>query len=196
MHGLMNRAVQCFLRDAYGEEVWMGVAQAAGVEPEGFEALLTYPDEVTEAVLAAASARLGKPRDALLEDVGIYLVGLEPLRRLLRFGGVSYTDFLDTLEELPGRAMLAVPDLGLPTLDVRAHGHGRLTLLCRPGFPGMGHVFAGVLRALADDYGALALIDHAGEDDDGETVEIELLEASFSEGRRFDLARPRVAGPL
>lgn len=191
MHGLINRAVQCFLRDAYGGEIWTRVAAAAGVEPDGFEAMLTYPDEVTEAVLAAASARLGKPRDALLEDVGIYLVTIEPLRRLLRFGGVSYSDFLDTLDELPGRALLAVPDLGLPPLRVSVHSDSRFTVICRSAFPGIGHVFAGVLRALADDYGALALIDHGGTGHDGETIEIKLLQVSFTEGRRFDLAQPR-----
>lgn len=190
MHGLFNRSVQCFLRDAYGPDIWDSVAVAAGVTPEGFEAMLSYPDEVTEAVLMAASARLGKPRDAMLEDVGIYLVTLEPLRRLLRFGGVTYGDFIDTLDELPGRAQLAVPDIGLPALHVTAHSQGRFTLLCRSKVPGLGHILAGVLRALADDYGALALIDHAGSGPDGETIEIELLETCFAEGRRFDLAQP------
>ena len=40
MHGLVNRSVQCFLRDTYGADLWAAVAAEAGVAPEGFEALM------------------------------------------------------------------------------------------------------------------------------------------------------------
>ncbi len=109
MHGLVNRSIQCFLRDTYGAELWAKVASEAGISPAGFEALLSYDDGLTDVVIDAAARRLGKPREALLEDVGIYLAGLEPLRRLLRFGGVDYVDFLQSLDELPERVRLAVP---------------------------------------------------------------------------------------
>lgn len=193
MHGLMNRAIQCFLRDTYGAETWAAVAGQAAIGAEGFEAMMVYPEEVTESLLAAACRQLGKPRDAILEDIGIWLVSVERLRRLMRFGGVDYHDFIDTLEELPGRAQLAVPDIGLPVLRVVPHAQGRFTLTCQ-GPEGFGHVFAGVLRAMADDYGALALIDHAGTDDSGETIEVELLDARYTQGRAFSLAMPVTVG--
>lgn len=193
MHGLMNRAIQCFLRDTYGADTWAAVAGQAGIGAEGFEAMMVYPEEVTESLLAAACRHLGKPRDAILEDIGIWLVSVERLRRLMRFGGVDYHDFIDTLEELPGRAQLAVPDIGLPVLRVVAHAQGRFTLTCQ-GPEGFGHVFAGVLRAMADDYGALALIDHAGADGAAETIEVELLDARYTQGRAFSLAMPVAAG--
>jgi hypothetical protein len=47
----------------------------------------------------------------------------------------------------------------------------------------------GLLRAMADDYGALAVLEHLG-DEPGcgeEVVAIHLLESRFAEGRRFDL---------
>ena len=37
MHGLINRSIQLFMRDTYGEERWRSVARAAGIGPEGFE---------------------------------------------------------------------------------------------------------------------------------------------------------------
>lgn len=190
MHGLANRSIQCFLGDTYGADCWAAVAAAGGVGKDGFEALLSYDDAVTDAVIDAASSALGKPREALLEDLGSYLVGLEPLRRLLRFGGVDYVDFLHSLDELPERVHLAVPDLEMPDLTLIASGPGRYTLLCRGAHPGCGAVFAGILRAMADDYGALVLIEASGPDNAPETVSIELLEAQFASGRRFDLARP------
>lgn len=194
MHGLMNRAIQCFLRDTYGAEAWATVAGQAGIGPEGFEAMMVYPDSVTESLLSVACVHLSKPRDALLEDIGIWLVSVERLRRLMRFGGVDYHDFIDTLEELPGRAQLAVPDIGLPAIRVVPHSQGRFTLLVQGGKDGFGHVFAGVLRAMADDYGALALIDHGGTTPAGEAIEVELLDARYTQGRAFSLAMPVSAG--
>lgn len=191
MHGLVNRAIQCFVRDTYGEETWRSVARRARLGFDSFEAMFVYADDLTSAVLLAATEELAKPRDVLLVDLGTYLVShpnLEPLRRLLRFGGASFTDFLHSLDDLPDRARLAVPDLDLPSMQLTDHGGGCFSLLCGPGQRGFGHVMVGILTALADDYGALAVVDHAGAAEEGEFLRIELLEAAFAEGREFDLA--------
>ncbi|GAB4389400.1 heme NO-binding domain-containing protein [Albidovulum sp.] len=194
MHGLVNRSLQSFLRDTYGRDLWEAVAEDAGVGPDGFEALLSYDDRVTDAVIDAAAGRLCKPRAALLEDLGSYLAGREGLRRLLRFSGVDYVDFLQSLDELPERVHLAVPELEMPELSLKRIGGGRFTLLCRSPHAGFSAVFAGILRAMADDYGALVLIDCEAEDGAGGTIRIELLDAQFASGRRFDLARPGLGG--
>ncbi len=74
MNGLINKAIQCFLRDGWGMPAWLDAARAAGVAPRGFEPMLDYPPEVTERLLQAASDRLDRGRDDLLEDLGTYLV--------------------------------------------------------------------------------------------------------------------------
>lgn len=190
MHGLLNRAIQGFVQDTYGDEVWMVLVRRAKLEFTSFEAMFVYDDALTTAVLMALSEELDKPRRALLEDIGTYLVShpnLEPLRRLLRFGGLTFVDFLHSLDDLPDRARLALPDLELPEMQLIDRGGGRFGLHCGPVYPGAGYVMVGVLTALADDYGALAVVEHAGLGDDGEWLEIELLSAEFSEGRAFDL---------
>ena len=53
---------------------------------------------------------------------------------------------------------------------------------------GFGHVVMGLLRAMADDYGALALLEHKGTRGDTEILEIQLLDTAFAEGREFELA--------
>ncbi|MEZ5885341.1 MAG: heme NO-binding domain-containing protein [Paracoccaceae bacterium] len=189
MHGLINRSLQSFLRDTYGPALWSRIADAAGVGAEGFEAMLTYEDGVTDRVIGAAAQALAKPREALLEDLGIYLVSLEPLRRLLRFGGVDYVDFLQTVDELPERARLAVADIGLPDLTLDAPEPDQFTLHFDEGHPGFAPVFVGILRAMADDYGAFALVDLDGE----RQVKVELLQTAYASGRAFDLARPEEA---
>ena len=191
MHGLINRSIQCFLVDTYGGAVWGEVVQTAGLGFDNFEAMLSYDPDITEAVILAAMGVLGRPREVLLEDLGTYLVShpnLEALRRLLRFGGVSFSDFLDSLEDLPERGRLALPEIDLPCLRLTDQGNGVLELSTSIMIPGVGHVIVGLLRAMADDYGALVLLDHAGTAGGQEVIAIQLLDQSYTQGKAFDLA--------
>ncbi|WP_375690218.1 heme NO-binding domain-containing protein [Pseudooceanicola sp. LIPI14-2-Ac024] len=190
MHGLINLALQRFATDTYGRDLWDGIAHAAGLGFSDFEPMMLYEPEVTEAVVDALARRLGRDRAALLEDVGTYLVShpnSAPVRRLLRFCGAGFEDFLQSLDELPDRARLAVPELDLPRLELRVHGPTRCALVCDGAIPGAGHVLVGVLRAMADDYGALVTLEHMGTRQGRERIGIALVMAGYSEGRRFDL---------
>ncbi|MGD9862340.1 MAG: heme NO-binding domain-containing protein [Pseudodonghicola sp.] len=194
MHGLMNRAIQSFVCNTYGEGRWKTVTEAAGLGFSDFEAMLTYEDDLTDNVLDALAAELRRDRSEVLEDLGTYLVShpaVEALRRLLRFGGETYVDFLYSLDDLPGRARLAVSDLTLPAMELREIGPGQYSLTCGPDQPGFGWVMMGILRAMADDYGSLVMLEHAGACDgarDGaEVIAITLVESAFSEGRAFEL---------
>ncbi|MBR9765009.1 MAG: heme NO-binding protein [Rhodobacteraceae bacterium] len=190
MHGLINRSIQCFLRDTYGDALWLDVAAAADLPFVEFEAMLVYEDALTGRVLDAAAVKLKKTRAMVLEDIGTYLVSHpnnEGLRRLLRFAGLGYEDFLHSLDDLPDRTRLAVSDLDLPELELRQHSASRYSITCSAGFPGFGHVLVGILRAMADDYGALVILDHMGEAQRVETVEVTLVETAFAEGRAFEL---------
>ncbi|MCF8510258.1 MAG: heme NO-binding domain-containing protein [Rhodobacteraceae bacterium] len=192
MHGLINRSVQGFVRDTYGAATWAHVAREARLGFDSFEPLLAYDPALTEAVLTAAAKILNRPRDGMLEDLGTYLVShpnTEALRRLLRFGGVTFDDFLHSLEDLPERARLALPDLDLPGLGLVDQGSGDYRLhISDARFAGTGHVLLGLLRAMADDYGALVLLDRICDDPADEVISIQLLDHRHSSGRQFDLA--------
>ncbi|MCI2398598.1 heme NO-binding domain-containing protein [Aliiroseovarius subalbicans] len=191
MHGLINRSLENFVRDTYGIELWDSVMQELDLGYESFEPMFRYDNAVTRAVTLAVAARLDRTCEDLLEDFGTYLVAdarSERVRRLLRFGGVDYLDFLHSLDDLPGRAHLAVPDLDLPDLELVDRGAGEFALRVSHSEGGFGHVLLGALRALADDYGALALLEYEGRDGINATLSIRLLDAAFHEGKNFDLA--------
>lgn len=191
MHGLINRAIQCYARDTHGDAAWGQIARKAGLGFDSFEAMLIYEDAMTEAVISAAVEVLQRPREVILEDLGTFLVSnpnLDALRRLLRFGGVTFTEFLQSLEDTRGRGRLALPDLDLPDLDLYEISPSLYTLQCRFPIEGSGHVLVGLLRAMADDYGALALLDHDGYSLEGEMIVIQLLEMAYAEGRSFELS--------
>jgi hypothetical protein len=191
MHGLVNRAMEQFFRDTYGVGVWQQIAASAALPFDSFEPLMIYDPALTHSVVGAATSVLDRPADALMEDMGTYLVSHrsgERLRRLLRFGGVGFRDFLHSLEELPARARLALPDLYLPEMRLVDLGGGEFTLATAAPFPGSGYVLTGLLRAMADDYGSLVLLDMAGQGAGGDVIRIQLLDEDHAEGRRFDLA--------
>ncbi|MEI2687065.1 MAG: heme NO-binding domain-containing protein [Cypionkella sp.] len=191
MLGLINRSIQCFLRDSFGPLIWHQVAFQARLGFDDFEPMLSYDDEMTERLIVAAAAVLQRPREVVLEDLGTYLVShpnVEALRRLLRFGGVGFVDFLHSLEDLPERGRLALPDLELPLLEVCDLGQDDYLLRCAPMVQGVGHVMVGLLRAMADDYGALVLLEHGGDMTGDEVVRVRILDQRHTAGRRFKLA--------
>lgn len=193
MHGMVNRALQGFLTTTYGVPVWAEVRDQAGLCFDDFEAMLDYPDAMTLACFDAAAHVLHKPHNALLEDIGTWLVTdphLESLRRLLRFSGSGFVDFLLSLEEIGDRGRLVLPDLELPQIWLERQDLSRFRVRARWPVPGIGPILMGCLRAMADDYGALAVLGLGGVEADGtECVDIQLLDAEFAQGRSFDLAR-------
>lgn len=194
----MFKALQGFFTDTYGPAMWEGITRQARLDASGFESMLVYADSRADDILTAATDRLNRPRSEILEDIGTYLVShprFERLRRLLRFGGVDFTDFLFSIEDLPGRGRLAVSDMDLPHLELTDCGDGAFTLRSTSAIPGFSFVLAGLLRALADDYGVLIMVDEPAHQADTwtlgpnrETVSIRVLDAAYAAGRQFDLA--------
>lgn len=191
MHGLINRSVQCFIRDSYGPSTWAGVAREARLDLGGNDPMLTATPGLTSALVNAAHRVLGHSRETILEDLGTYLAShsnMTVVRRLLRFGGVDFVEFLHSLGDLNERARLAVDDLALPTMDLSEQGDGDYRLTCSVPMAGIGYVIMGLLRAMADDYGALVYLDHLGMIDGFEVISVRLVDGAHAAGNPFDLA--------
>lgn len=190
MHGLINRSIQGFVTDTQGDEAW---ARVAGLTRSGitdYESFIGYPDAETEDLLTAAGRLLDKPRERLLEDIGTWLVtsdDLATLRRLLRFSGPDFVEFLHSLDDLPGRVRLAVSGLDLPALELREHAPLTYTLTLGAGLPGFGHVLMGVLQAMADDYGVLATFGLSLRPAGDAVLQIRVFRTDHAEGNAFDL---------
>ncbi|WGW05601.1 heme NO-binding domain-containing protein [Tropicibacter oceani] len=198
MHGLIFKTLQVFVQDTYGQHTWEEIAAEAKLDSADFEAMLSYERKDLKGLVKASERILGKPCSQFLEDIGTYLVShpnREGLRRLLRFGGVNFIDFLHSLDELPGRARLAVPNLSLPEMELEDIGANHFVLELAGDMPSFGLVMIGVLRAMADDYGTLVLLDHKGLDGDLKQIEITVVETEFAKGRDFELGgRATTAG--
>ena len=92
---------------------------------------------------------------------------------------------LDTLRD---RARLAVDDLDLPRLDVASMNEGTIILKVQPIWSGFSDVLVGLIRAMADDYGALVFIQRDFVPQGWDRIEVILIQHDFGSGNRFDLS--------
>jgi hypothetical protein len=181
--------LQGYVRDTFGAPLWQAVCRRGALTTETFEPMLSYDPGTADRVAQSAADVLGRPVETIWEDMGTYLVtnpGHEGVRRLLRFGGASFADFLVSLEEMPGRARLAMPDLRFPEMTVAELGPDRFEIRCLSRICGFPRLLVGILTAMADDYGTLCMI----EANDESRISVRILDSTHAEGRRFDLSRP------
>lgn len=191
MHGLINKSIENFTTDTYGVEKWNALTRSMGTPGLSFEALLHYPDRQTYDVISALAQALGKTHQDVHEDLGTYLVShqnTERIRRLLRFCGATFIEFLMSLDSLQDRARLALDDLELPKIEIDAVTVDRYLIKVQPIWTGFSDVLVGLIRAMADDYGALVFMQRDVHTDSWDNIEVILIDHDFSDGKTFDLS--------
>lgn len=191
MQSLINRALEGFLRDSYGDVIWGDIVQKAAIDPLAFISRNRPRSGETRRVVQCAARRLHKPLSELLEDLGGWLVRLEPIRRLLRFSGSDYGEFVLSLNELQGRARMILPALNIPAIRVLRQGDGWYRIDTDRLPSGWGHVLSGALRGMADDYGTLALIGH---ETDWIDLRIALIDHGANRPFHLSYSWPKVIG--
>lgn len=183
MHGLINRAIEEFARVTYGEAVWTTTAMAVGVDPRGFEIMEEFEPDVTGRLIGHLAAQLDRSPGDLAEDLGAWVAQLAPMRRLLRFSGSDFAAFMMSLEEIRDRGQMVLRRLMLPALSVTPAPQGWVVGSgCDPLWL---HAMAGMLHAMADDYGVLAVIEVAH----GRIV-VDVPVVDFNAGRPFSISDP------
>lgn len=189
MQGLELHALQSFLRSSYGQTSYKVIERNTVNSRLSNDPLRSHEDLMIRHLIESASRYLGQAEDSLLEDFGTWLIAApegEPLRRLLRFGGETFLDFLYSLEELPTRIALALPELVLPQFEVKSLGDNSWVLYSHM-LPPYLHVTTGLLRAMADDYGALVVLTPHSTLTTA-SLHIKLITACHAQARDFSLA--------
>lgn len=153
MYGMVNLAIQGFIEDRYGEEIWQQVKQQAAPEIDVFLTMEQYPDEITMAMVDAAIDLTGDDSPEMLESIGEYWVEFT-LRSgygdLLRVIGTTLPETLANLDNMHARVGLLFPDLKPPTFwctDVDEHS---LILHYQSDRGGLERMIPGTVRALAE----------------------------------------------
>lgn len=185
MHGLLNRAIEDFTRTTYGDAIWAAAATASGVDPRGFALMHDYADRLTGQLMREIAQRLARSPRELAEDIGAWAARVPSLRRLLRFAAPNFHGFILALPELNDRALMVVRGIRLPLITVRQSDGG--WTLSVDGERIWLHVLSGILHAMADDYGVLAVIDIQGDE-----MHVSVPLTDFSSGRPFSISDPSI----
>ena len=194
MHGMICKSLEGFIVDRHGRDMWMRICERADLPFEQFETLRVYDDALMLRAMEATQHETKRGTAALFEDIGHWLCThppMEPVRRLIRFGGSTFEQLLISLEEVHDRARMALPGIELPVFRLEEVRDGEYEIVSRWNFAGAGALLMGIMRAMADDYGALALIEYGDSREDGEiweeTILVQVVERDFHAPREFSL---------
>jgi len=154
MHGLVHAELKKFVKAQYGSDVWNELVHTAGLEKKEYVFSQAYPDKDVLAIVAAASDKLGKPAQAVLEDFGKFivpdLIGL--------YGGYIDPEWrtLDLLEntEKTIHCVVRAANLGAipPNLTGGRRGPNEVAIIYNSKRKMCGFA-KGIIRGIADHYG-------------------------------------------
>lgn len=122
MYGLVNQAIRDLVLSSFDRTIWSNICRHANVHQDHFQDLKSYPDQLTYALVAGASAELSLPSAEVLREFGKHWV-----KYTGRVGHHEVFDsfppskdgllaFLDQLDDLHARIMMAMPDLLPPQI--------------------------------------------------------------------------------
>ena len=93
MYGLVNKAIEQLITMRHGAETWGKIKQASKIQMDSFGTMEAYPDEITYALVQAASVELDIPTAGLLEAFGehwIHYTRHEGYGALMRLAGSTF----------------------------------------------------------------------------------------------------------
>ena len=151
MYGLVNRAVQGLVETAWGDAAWAAICADAGVDPAGFLAMESYPDEITYRLVAAASKHSGWSAEEILRAFGEYWVlytGREGYGALMTATGSNLEEFLTNLDNLHSRVSTTFTELSPPSFRTEVVASDTLRLHYYSHRPGLTPLVVGLLEGL------------------------------------------------
>lgn len=155
MYGLINKAVEGLVRSKFGDAAWDKIRTRAGLPDEPFISMEQYDDKTTYDLVGAASAELGAPAEAILEEFGLYWVqytGEAGYGELMKSAGKTLPEFLRNLDQMHTRIKLSFPHLAPPSFRVSDETASSLKLHYYSKRPGLAPLVVGLLRGLADRF--------------------------------------------
>lgn len=160
---MINEAMRRLVSETSGAGTWGEIAERADA-PESFAALSYYDDDVTYALVGAASDVLGTPAEGLLRDFGHYWstrVGPENYSDILGATGTDVVSVLSNLDHMHARLQVLYPELRPPSFSVSGgDGADSFEVHYSSERAGLAPFVVGLLEGLGDLYGTPAQVDH------------------------------------
>lgn len=179
MYGLVNKAVEGFVKEQLGDDGWTQVCAKAGLSDPTFISMDAYDDSVTYNIVGAACEITGLEASTILEGFGRYWMlytAEEGYGPLLDMTGSTVHEFLDNLNGMHSRIRATFPELRPPDFEVTDETEETLLLHYRTERPGLAPMAVGILYGLAERLGQEITVEHREKKADGADHDIFYIE--------------------
>ena len=151
MYGLVNQALEDYVRRGFGDGAWNATREGAGIQVEMFVSMDSYPDDLTYRLVGAATEVLGLQAAQILEGFGEHWVlytAQEGYGQMLSMFGSDLQGFLMHLDNLHSHVGLTFPRLRPPSFEVETGAGGSLLLHYRSPRAGLAPMVIGLIKGL------------------------------------------------
>jgi hypothetical protein len=160
---MVNKAIEDLAIAVGGEPTWKAIKEKAGVDTVAFLSMEAYPDEMTYALVGAASEVLDMSAADILEAFGRHWVlytAREGYGPMLTSAGSTLPEFLGNLDALHVRVGLTMPKLRPPSFQVATQSEGRLVVRYYSERDGLAPMVVGLLQGAGLRFGHDVTVTH------------------------------------
>ncbi|AWP15786.1 putative soluble guanylate cyclase 88E-like [Scophthalmus maximus] len=155
MYGLYLEAVNDYINESYGEDVWRLIENRAEIPHLKFVRHQMYNDNLILRLAKAAGEVLGKTHDELMYAFGVYMVkriGNYGYERILKVLGRNVRDFINELDNLHEYFRFSFPKVQPPSFCVEEECETSLTLHYRSTRKGFTQFVKGQLSQVGRQF--------------------------------------------
>jgi hypothetical protein len=170
MHGLVNQGVHDLAVQLGGEQLWVDIRTAAGVDVDTFIGMDNYSDDVTYQLVHGASVVLGLSESDVLQAFGKHWImytarrGYGPIFETM---GPTLPEFLANLDGMHTRLSLSMRELRPPSFVCEQRTDHLLRLEYWSERPGLAPMVLGLLSGLGELFEVTLSVTHTIKKSDG-----------------------------
>ena len=171
MYGLVNKAVEQFVIETQGEEVWKQIKTKAGIETEHFSTMHSYDDSITYSLVGTASELLNIDATVILIEFGKFWIKFAKKQgygHYFTLGGGDLYQFLKNLDRMHSNIEKTYIELTPPSFKCTKLESGQLYLQYFSPRTGLEPFVEGLLYGLGDHFKIQLSVKHDKENNQSE----------------------------
>lgn len=155
MYGLIHRSIMGMVMAQHGEDAWQRVKTAAGARDEDFLTMQVYDDEVSLALVRAASEELQLAPEKCLEAFGRFWItdtAKKAYSTLLMSYGTRMWDLLENLDYMHDRISTSFPGFNAPSFQLEPVDDAHYLLHYTSSRCGLEAFVVGLIKGLVEEF--------------------------------------------
>lgn len=156
MYGMIHKALRELAIEKAGEDAWREIATECKLDSEHFISVQHYPDDVTDALVAAVAAKTGADAQTLLKEFGRHWVKFAQnsgYSGVLDMAGGDLVSFLENLDRMHAGIKAAMPEAVMPSFHVDAVKPNEIVVAYASPRQGLTPFVSGLLEGLLERFG-------------------------------------------